>query len=251
MEEKFISHERRERLLEMVSVTNANSRAPLKHAWLHIDRARKLVGLDNEMACFRAITAEEEAATSIFHAVRQIGYENAKHLNKNFHAHKAGLWPLIRVISAFMHDLDAEKIFDVKVDESKGKLILRFPNPNRVMGGYFIVDPPLQMGISPKGGGDIDVKVQAESLASLNNQKELKEFIKAEANIRNELLYANQNGIPSVSGDISSFIDEREKRVMALTYTYLMIAQHPREKQNFVQLALNAYLKLLAIDTNN
>lgn len=250
MDQATTTQTRRESLLEMVEATNKSSRIPIKHAWVNIDKARKLVNLDNEMACFRAITAEEEAATGIFQALKNIGYQKADKLNKNFHNHKAGLWHLLTIMSAFMDEVGFADLFDTKIDfdtRSKNKLIIRLAPKNEKFIGHFVIDPPLQMNISQIGGTTVDFIRQAEQLASLNNKKDLQQFIKAEANFRNELLYCNHNGFPAMTGDVSGFIDEREKRIVGFTYAYLMIAQHPRKKQNFVQLALDAYVKLLGI----
>ncbi len=74
----------------------------------------------------------------------------------------------------------------------------------------------------------------------------MEKFISKEANLRNEILYASQEGLPIVAEDPTNFVDKREKRVMVLTYAYLLISQY-REKQLFVQQCLDAYLKMLGV----
>ena len=48
------------------------------HAFEHLDKAERIAELDPEMAVFRAITAEEEAATAVFFSLKQRGYDRAK-----------------------------------------------------------------------------------------------------------------------------------------------------------------------------
>ena len=53
------------------------------------------------MAVFRAITAEEEAATAIFLALKEHGYENADKIKFKKHPYKQALEPFLRSIGKF------------------------------------------------------------------------------------------------------------------------------------------------------
>jgi len=238
---------RKDRLLEMVENTPKRSRASIKHAWVHIEKAKALVGIDNEMAVFRAITAEEEVATGIIHALQDIGYDRANLLNPRDHKHKSGMWYLLKIISAFMHGVDSEGVFKGIVSEGNGedggKLVISFPSPIHGDSRWVNPVPPLNFSIS-SDEKNISFQKQAQELASIHNKKKLEKFISKEANLRNELIYASPDGLPSVTEAPSGFISERKLRVMALTYAYLLISQY-REKQVFVQQSLDAYLRML------
>ena len=58
--------------------------SPGKHAarsaFRHIKKAWEIKDIDKEMAAFRAITAEEESATAVFHSVMRRKYKNAQNL---------------------------------------------------------------------------------------------------------------------------------------------------------------------------
>jgi hypothetical protein len=75
------------------------ARAAAAHALRHIRRAWRLRSVDREMAVFRAITAEEEAATALIRSLRRIGYIGAKVLDERNHQIKAGVWPMILAIN--------------------------------------------------------------------------------------------------------------------------------------------------------
>lgn len=246
----MIYEKRKDSLLEMVGKTPVRSRAPIKHAWVHIEKARVLAGVDNEMAAFRAITAEEEAATGIIHALQIIGYERSNLLNSRDHKHKAGLWSLLMIISAFMHNVGASEYLKVTVKEGSGenagKLDVFFPSPLSGDSSLMRSVPPLGFSISSHGK-NITFQKQADELASIHNKNQLKTHISKEANLRNELIYASHEGMPSEIEDPTDFISDREQRVMVLTYIYLLISQYP-ERQLFVQQSLDAYLRLLGRD---
>ena len=96
----MVSEERKKQLLEMVGMTPVRSRASIRHAWVHIEKARRLIGVDNEMAAFRAITAEEEAATGIIIALKDIRYAHSELLKPKDHKHKSGLWSLFQIVNS-------------------------------------------------------------------------------------------------------------------------------------------------------
>lgn len=234
-------------LLSMVDKSPKNSRSSIKHAWIQIDKARLLAGVDNEMAAFRAITAEEEAATGIIKELQSLGYNRASMLKSHNHSHKAGIWHLLIVVSNFMKEVGPGELLDLVVTEGsgdlKGKLIISFPSPIPGDLRWANPTPPLNINIINEGTR-VGFKRQADELASVKSATTLKKLIDNEANIRNELIYASHEGVPNVKDSPLAFINDREKRVMVLTYAYLLISQY-REKQIFVQQCLDAYLKLL------
>ena len=228
-------------------MTPVRSRASIRHAWVHIEKARRLIGVDNEMAAFRAITAEEEAATGIIIALKDIRYAHSELLKPKDHKHKSGLWSLFQMISGFIQDTDAKEYFEGKViegtGENVGKLGVCFPSPFPDDSRWIYPVPPLNFNIS-SDGKNVAFQKQAEKLASAHNKNQLKSYISKEANLRNQLIYASQEGIPNVTEEPTNFICNRERRVMVFTYVYLLICQYP-ERQLFVQQCLDVYLRLL------
>lgn len=247
----MIHAKRRAALLSMIDKAPKNSRGSVKHAWEQIDKARLLAGVDNEMAAFRAITAEEEAATAIIKEITSIGYNHSKQLRAYNHSHKAGIWHLLTVISKFMHETGSMRKFAVSEGDGdlKGKLTISFPSPIPADSGWISPVPPLNVSIT-SDDKRIGFTNQANKLASEKSSKNLIKFIEREANIRNELIYASPEGIPSVEKPPLEFIAEREKRVMVLTQAYLLISQY-REKQLFVQQSLDAYIQMLGKTAND
>lgn len=68
-------------------------RGKIKHctrnAYVNLRKSWTLHPVDSEMYLFRAITAEEEAATGLMLALKQMHYPNAEQLNPRNHTHKA------------------------------------------------------------------------------------------------------------------------------------------------------------------
>jgi hypothetical protein len=68
--------------------------------------------------------------------------------------------------------------------------------------------------------------------------------VKELVNLRNKILYANQNGYPSEIEITPKFFPAYQNRVMALMRTYLLIEPY-KEPQPFVQDSLDALLAML------
>lgn len=68
-------------------------RGKIKHctrnAYVNLRKSWTLHPVDSEMYLFRAITAEEEAATALMLALKKQHYPNAEQLNPRNHTHKA------------------------------------------------------------------------------------------------------------------------------------------------------------------
>ncbi len=58
-----------------------------------------LDGVDLEMAAFRAITAEEEAASALFHSLKRRRYAGAARLSPRNHVHKNAVAPFCTAVS--------------------------------------------------------------------------------------------------------------------------------------------------------
>jgi hypothetical protein len=121
----------------------------------HLERAFKIKDVDPEMAVFRSITAEEEAATAIFIALKEKHYNNADKIQYKKHPYKQALGPFIRAIGKFSsnisnspgfpfgkkrepigsgpllwyHVLFRTRLITVEVANNFGPLVLKVPFP--------------------------------------------------------------------------------------------------------------------------
>ena len=78
-------------ILERAAQTRGAGGFSAKSCRRHIERAWMLKESMPEVAVFLAITAEEEAATALFHAFQKKRYKNIGRINKRNHMHKAGV----------------------------------------------------------------------------------------------------------------------------------------------------------------
>lgn len=229
---------------------NENAKGHSKHcarnAIHHLERAWKLKEIDPEMAVFRAITAEEEAATAIFLALKEQGYENADKIKFKKHSYKQALEPFLRGIGKFADKWSKEPGFPfgekyLLILEGGGKekrLSISFYFQN----GMITCIPPL--GFSVKINDRIYYfEKELLEITSGTNREDIVKHVERIANKRNELLYAQPNGIPSVS-NIDNFLSKRREVVIGFLRIYGLVYPYS-EKAIFVQQALNAFLKMM------
>ena len=82
-------------VVEGLKATSGRVLQCARHAFHHLERAGQIVDIDPEMAMFRAITAEEEAATAVFFSLRQRRYANSEKIQLWSHPYKAALYPFV------------------------------------------------------------------------------------------------------------------------------------------------------------
>ena len=213
----------------------------------HLELAWKIKDLDPEMAIFRAITAEEEAASAIFIALKDKGYDNAKKIKFKRHSYKQALEPFIRSISFFSEKWSKEpgfpfgKNFRLSIEgEDKNKkltLSLYFKD------GMVTAIPPLGFTIS-LNGLPYHFENELNSLTSGQNKNDIINHINKRANLRNEVLYAQSAGIPKITSNIENHIKKRKNIVFMLLKIYGLIYPY-NEKALFVQQALNSFLIMM------
>ncbi len=212
-----------------------------------LEKASEIAEIDPEMAIFRSLTAEEEASTAIFFILKQIGYENAKKINFRSHVHKQAVIPFIRSIGKMLGTL-AEKTkypfgqnYNISLDESddSSNLLINLPWGK----GQLTPHPPLNFSIK-ENGQPYDFRKELEEIINSKGYSLVIKYLDENANRRNQLIYANEQGIPSLSSDPDKFINSQKckvailLRVLALIYPY-------KDKVLFVQQAINAYLMML------
>ena len=91
-----------ENTIEALDDCSGSTKHCAKNAIRHLRKAWKIRAIDIEMAVFRGITAEEEAASSLFHCLKAHRYRNADRLLFKEHTYKLGLFPFIEGIGHFL-----------------------------------------------------------------------------------------------------------------------------------------------------
>jgi hypothetical protein len=202
------------------------------------------------MALFRAITAEEEAATALIFALKQRGYPGAEKLKPRDHSHKAGIAPFLRTIEAMLAELRVPTpTVQLKSEGEYPRIDLHFLSENLGLppGSKTTPDEPLN-GLLREGatGTSGEVATFDEQLRDYANDRGASGFlaaIKQEANVRNRLLYAADDGIP-VARDVDRVLIARGRPVTLLLTLTVAILQ-TKAHQLFAVQALEAYLRAL------
>jgi hypothetical protein len=238
---------------ELVVAHAFRTEPPGKHAARsairHLERAFKLADEMPEVAVFLAITAEEEAATAVIHAVKRRGYRGAKALNPWKHLHKAALHPFIlaicKRIEAFPMLREPRLVFDTEhspddierlrlrftISDANGEDVWAFPLP------------PLYLSIKCNGILH-DFRFELDSLAREKNAASARKYVEGLANRRNRVLYAADVGIPNVKV-AAKFFEYRKQVVFSHLCVYILVEQFSSREQPFAQQALDAYLSIL------
>lgn len=238
-------HLRIEEAIEKLKVPRI--RHACRSAFNHLRKAWVLHPVDAEMSSFRAITAEEEAATAVIRALRHQSYPNAENLSDRNHFHKSALWPFITAVSDKMvekniiaptvslqvkGDPRIEFLFDIGSPGALDRPLWSKP------------DEPFNFSMWSDRTGPFKLHDFSEELMVLATDKgvhNIEAYVKAEANKRNRLLYASDQGIPSVMFADSYLIAYR-KRVIVLLILTIAILQTAKHQLFLVQ-CLDALLR--------
>lgn len=236
---------REREILECVDEARGKPRQCVKHALMHLDRAWRLKLRDPEMAIFRAITAEEEAATAILLSLRQLGYDRADKLSFRSHTHKQAVIPFFRAIeccfSKFAGGVSLAR-WGVEPRHQKKRLFLELVLPD---GTTARSDPPLGFTAADSAtGSPMDFEKSMDAVVAAHGLSDTLAYLRERANRRNRLLYAGEQGIPTLDGPAEPFVLGAKKHVMLLLGVFCLIFPY-RQKALFVQQALDAFLLLL------
>ncbi|WP_096058056.1 hypothetical protein [Pseudoalteromonas arctica] len=105
------------KLLEVSSKTKGNAGYAARSSIRHIHRAFELANSMPEVSAFLAITAEEEASTALFSALKCNKYTEAKILSKRNHKHKGGVYPFLMLVGETLnvknHELPIQTTFEI------------------------------------------------------------------------------------------------------------------------------------------
>jgi hypothetical protein len=218
-----------------------------RNAVSHLETAWNIKDIDPEMAVFRAITAEEEAATAIFIALKEKGYENANRIKFKSHPYKQAVAPFVTAISKFMADVAKWPSFPLGKKyqlsmEGEGKdrkLILSFYLADRLATPI----PPLGFEIALNGKPYYFEKELLE-ITSGKGRADIMKYVQDIANLRNSILYARSEGIPKITGKIDGHLEKRRRTVIIFLRIYSLIYPY-NEKALFVEQALKAFLVMM------
>ena len=224
------------------------SRHCLRSALHHLECAQKIVEIDKAMAAFRALTAEEEAATGIMHCLKERGYKNAELLKIKNHVHKNAISPFLDVLGLFFAETINAHVnkpgLEMHGEGAERRLMIYIPVQQGEENQALFPIPPLNFLIRGTDGKSPSFRTQIDTLVAHRGAKDILKHLQNLANERNKLLYAGPDGYP-IEVDIGpTFFELRRVRVIALIRAYLLIQPYV-EKLTFVQDALDAFLAMV------
>lgn len=216
-----------------------------RHSRVHLDRAWQLKKRDPEMAVLRAITAEEEAATAVLACLRQLQYERATNISFKNHTHKQAVYPFLMAVGEFIGEskpAPPESRLRVTTEEGRARLVLELILPGGIIAAP---QPPLHFTVR---GLDSRQPVRFErnirNMANRIGSGTVLQTLQQRAALRNQLLYAQQDGMPKVDGDAREFILGAQVRVFRLLQTFCLIFPYTF-RASFVQQRVDAFLLML------
>jgi len=238
-------------IADVIPEMPVHARWPAFNAIRHLNRAWRLRKSDLQMAYFRSITAEEEAATAIFKSLKHLKYRGAEKICHRDHLHKNALFPFMIFVSRAFSKKRAllpptKVILNHKVTPARMLIEIEVTHRDGTK-GYVQPDPPLNFSI--KGGPRnselklIDFSDEMKEVAKEQNVKNIISHLKERANFRNRLLYASGDGCPDVDGDIEPLLVNFQENVFQMLKLYLLI--DPYGQQLFVQQCLDSFLRML------
>lgn len=236
-----------------ISLLDAGPRNHATHSFRsalhHLERAEALRDIDPAMAAFRAITAEEEAASGVMRCLQNLGYSGADFLNPHNHTHKHAVFPFLQVLQLFFSQTLALYFqkYNLHIKEEDGVTRLTLALDVLVDGAAQLVYPVPPLNFHVRNFGTetpVDYQSQIDQFLAAKGKATIREFLRNEANLRNRILYADKNGYPTISSLGDHFLVERKARVWGMIYLYLLVYPYA-EHQPFVSQALGAFVKLL------
>lgn len=219
----------------------------LRSAFDHLRRSWTLHPIDSEMSLFRAITAEEEAATALMRAMKQRQYPGSEKLNPWEHRHKAAVSPFLDAVGNLLAEtgMPPPRLSINRGDRPMLSISLDLGAlTGKVTGEFAAVDHPfnymLRMNHEEKA---YMFEAQLQQLASSRGEASIRQLVQNEANLRNRLLYATDQGIAEVRFNDSVILRKRDRvyRLALLTIGILQTKQH----QLFAVQCLQAYCAVI------
>lgn len=193
----------------------------------HFERSGHLLDIDREMASFRAITGEEEAATALMRAIQLKGYEGAARLNPWRHHHKAAIVACVAALGQSL--LPVLKEFQLQFNFERTRIDIKVPLSNfGVVGGEGVAIQPVEpLGIvhsRVEGEETPDFAYLLKQMATDLDAGNVRKLINNQANRRNRLLYASDEAMP-ISQATRESIGATRNRALALLVLSVMVLQ--------------------------
>lgn len=229
------------------SKSNKRSKHCFKSAVNHLKRAETLFPIDSAMAVFRCYTAEEEAATGLMFVLKENKYINAEKLNPKCHKQKNAVIQFFSILAQFIEDefrqFNIDLFLNIVEKDDQKNLILEVQMDLGTGLNTYIPNPPFNFLLQYEMKR-LSYKKQIDRLMQSRKVNNITKYIDTLANQRNLLLYANEKGYLSEVTVEDKFFPAYQKRVFTMLRTYLMIEPY-KEKQEFVQNILDAFLQML------
>lgn len=241
-------------LVDIVADMKGPSHWRAFNAIRHANAAWKLRTLDREMSLFRAVTAEEEAASAIIMAVQQLKYPHATKLNHRNHVHKAAVIPFFDAVTRDLARTQGAPPLQLYLDDSfnPARVRIRFKMSHPDTGEDVWVMPvgPLhfKFSISRESAAyaPVDFSGGVAAVVKDVNAGSIIEHITERANFRNRLLYAADNGYPRITTDIIENLKSFIRNTMTLVRIYGLVRPWTVQ-QNFVAQSVTSLVRVLKL----
>ena len=239
-----------ERILQLlVAEPPSHPRNCFRCAIQHLNLSYSLHALDPAMAMFRAITAEEEAASGLLRCLIDRRYPLAEHLRPKDHLQKHAVTPFLQSILQHLSNLRFDGLHSVRlaVKEVEGveRLVVAMHIGQSEEEVWATAIPPLNMSFREGPAMTAPTfNLDFKRLMEPKGYKNVRRFLESEANLRNRILYAAPDGIPIVQNLKVEFLVDRQHRVLLILKALLLISPYA-EHQPFVVEALHAFLTLV------
>jgi len=235
------------RAWELIEKTPAPGKHAARNAFFHMERGYLLEKSDPEMALFRAITAEEEAITAIFHALQRRTYPYARKLDRWNHRQKAAVVHYFEAIAGLVRKAWVPKP-QVSIEKVDGvdtvRVRFQVPSPEGPQWiAWMYPDPPLDFGLEIDGKRH-DFRPEIDALLEEKSVAKFTALVNKRVEERNSLLYATAQGIPQAIGRVRETLDETNGRVRLELVVYLLV-DTVKVHQQFVVQALDAFVHLM------
>lgn len=211
------------------------------------DRAFSLLEIDREMASFRAITAQEEAAAALFRALQVRRYPGADRLDLKRHDHKAALWPVLDAARMALSDAFRNIEFTIAADPPKIVVGLKLSNyvenlmPELAHAHLELVHP-FDM-LSSTGGKPVDFGSQLQQIVELHGEATIRSHVRSMANSRNRILYASDQALPLSQATAKGLLARKRQATTALCLAIGIL--QTRTHQTYAMQVLDCFLRIL------
>lgn len=239
----------RDRLRQAVSLLPKAVRFRAENVFIGFERAHLLLPFDREMASFRAITAEEEAAAALFTSLKMRRYPGAEKLNVRDHQHKAAVAPFLSAVRrsiAHRNEITIEMTLDwaqpsLTVAIALQQLGVEFPGSEGV---HLQIDHPLNVARRIGATQEIDrFESDVLDLANSSAFSSVAQMVAKSANARNTLLYASDSALPR-SQVTEAGIERRQESADLCLYLCVAIMQTDVHQTLALQ-ALDGFLRVI------